>query len=238
MEKELGDERGGPWWHRCSNTFQVLSLNKWVIGWPHRVPPSSQSGPLSASLALLVLWQPPNPTAEADSLSLLHGQTEDQWEDLPHLACQKPRCQDRGFALRQQKWEQTSSKSLDSRGEQTCSYIIPPPLLSAMWKGKTLPDSTGSHLILKTWVKRSLWQYCSLKLWQPIWVPADSTFQEMTFAAGAMFKLINTDEVKSGGVRSGWTHLASLVLSVCNALPGLQRWIWALCPSKKLLGVS
>lgn len=53
-----------------------------------------------------------------------------------------------------------------------------------------------------------------------------------------MFKLINTDEVKSGGVRSGWTHLASLVLSVCNALPGLQRWIWALCPSKKLLGVT
>lgn len=33
-------------------------------------------------------------------------------------------------------------------------------------------------------------------------------------------------------------YLASLVLSVCRALPGLQKWIWALCPSEKLLGVS
>lgn len=64
MEKKLDDGRGGPWGDRVSNTFQLLSLNKWVIGWAHRAPPSSQPGPLA-----LVLWQPLNPTAEADTLS-------------------------------------------------------------------------------------------------------------------------------------------------------------------------
>lgn len=46
MEKELGDGREGPWWHRLSNTFQLLSLNKSVIGWSHRAAPGSQPGPL------------------------------------------------------------------------------------------------------------------------------------------------------------------------------------------------
>lgn len=182
MEKELGDGRGGPWWHRLSNAFWQLSLNKWVIGWPNRAAPSSQPGPFSPSLVLTHFMAAPKP----------HGwswrpvpapQTNRGWVgDLPHVACLKLRHQERRFVLRQQKWKQTSSRLL--AGEQTCSYIISAPLLSAMWKSKTLPDSTGSHLILKTGVKRSLWQYCSLKLQQPPCVPAGSTFQEMTFAVG------------------------------------------------------
>lgn len=112
MEKELRDGRGGPWCHRLSNTFQLLSLSKWIIGWPHRAAPSSQPGPLSPALALTCFMAAPKPHSWSWHLTLLHWQTEDQWGDLPHLACLDLRHQERGFALRQHKWKQTSFSSL------------------------------------------------------------------------------------------------------------------------------
>lgn len=180
MKKKLDDGRGGPWGDRLSNIFQLLSLNKWLIGWAHRAPPSSQPGLLA--LALTCFMAASTPHSWSWHPVLLRGQREDRWGDLPHLACLKPRHQERSFALRQQKWKQTSSRSLDCTGEQTHTYILSPALLSALCKSKTLLDSTGSHLILGIWGKRSV----TVLLSETGSLRGTScfTFQEMTFAAG------------------------------------------------------
>lgn len=230
MRKEPGDGRGRPWWHRLSNNFQALSFNKWVIGWLHRAVPSSQPSPPLPSLAF---------TCCLIAAPKAHSQ---RWHPYPNPT-DKQMIRE-GICLIWHTWSPSTERGelpwgteSGSRPLRQCRWQRPAAMwpsllqLSTIWKSETLLDSTGSCITLKTWVKRSLWQECSLKLWQPTQVPVDPTYQELIFATGEhLGSLMHRGEE---GRCQVW-----LDLGVCNTLPGLQRWIWAVCPSEKLLGVN
>lgn len=167
MRKEPGDGRGGPWWHRLSNIFQVLSFNKWVIGCLHRAAPSSQPGPPSPSLAF---------TCCLIAAPKAHSQ---RWHPYPNPMDKQMISE--GICLIWHTWSPSTERGELSWGTESGSRPLPgpqampvtqtrsdvamwPSLLqfSTIWKSETLLDSTWSCITLKTWVKRSL---CQSALW-------------------------------------------------------------------------